>query len=46
MTDPREYMTLPYRVTDTTVFDFGWLRANAWAVFSIKAFVMPIALTG
>src|SRR5665647_2740470 len=46
MTEPREYMTLPYRVTETVVLDLGWLRANACAVFSISALDMPMALTG
>lgn len=46
ITEPREYMTLPYRVTDTVVEDSGWLRANAIATRSIMALLMPIALTG
>ena len=46
MTDPREYMTLPYLVTATRICESGWLRAKACAVFSISAFDMPIALTG
>jgi hypothetical protein len=29
ITDPREYMTFPYRVTETVVGDSGWFRAKA-----------------
>ena len=46
ITEPREYMTLPYRVTATVMCEAGWLRANACAVFSIRALLMPIAFTG
>ena len=31
---------------DTVVGDSGWLRANAWATFSIIDLLMPIALIG
>src|SRR6266850_8012525 len=31
---------------DTVVEDEGLLRAKAWAVFSMRAFVMPMALIG
>jgi hypothetical protein len=31
---------------ETVVATVGLLRANAWAVFSMSALVMPIALTG
>ena len=37
---------MPYRVIDTVVADSGWLRAKAWATFSIIALLMPIALIG
>ena len=46
MTEPREYMTFPYRVSETTVEEVGWWRAKAWAVFSMSALVMPMALIG
>ena len=46
ITEPREYMTLPYRTQETVVALCGLLRACAWATFSIIALVMPIALTG
>jgi hypothetical protein len=46
ITDPREYITFPYRVITILVFDFGLLRAKDVAVFSIKAFDIPIAFIG
>ena len=46
ITDPRENITLPYLVTAILVFDFGLFRANDIAVFSIKAFDIPIAFMG
>ena len=46
MTEPREYITLPYRTHETVVCAPGLFRACAWATFSMRALVMPIALTG
>ena len=46
ITEPREYMTLPYRTQETVVALFGLFRACAWATFSIRALLIPIALTG
>lgn len=46
ITEPREYMTLPYRTQETTVRLRGLLRAYAWATFSINALLIPIALIG
>jgi len=45
ITEPRDHITLPYRVS-AIVIPLAWVRAKACAVFSIRAFVIPIALTG
>jgi hypothetical protein len=46
ITDPLEYITFPYLVTDITVLESRLSLAKAIAVFSIKALLMPMALIG
>lgn len=46
ITEPREYMTLPYLTQETVGLLPCVLHAQACATFSISAFVMPIALMG
>ena len=46
MTEPREAITLPYRVPQIRVRSGDTVRALATNTFSIMAFEMPIALMG
>lgn len=46
MTDPREHMTLPYRVQQILVLSGDTVRDLATMTFSIMALEVPIALTG
>ena len=47
MTDPREHITLPYRVTAMTVcLVCPPSLAAAYAVFYMRALLMPMALMG
>ncbi|GGR34498.1 hypothetical protein GCM10010196_30690 [Agromyces mediolanus] len=46
ITEPREYMTLPYRVTEMTVSESRLFLAIDIAVFSMSALLIPIALIG
>ena len=46
MTEPREAMTLPYRVRHRTGSPGSICRERAITFFSMTAFVMPIALMG
>ena len=46
ITDPRDAMTLPYRVPQKTVPLSPCMRALATISFSISALDMPMALIG
>jgi hypothetical protein len=46
MTEPREYITFPYRTQQTVVEASSSIIVEEIATFSISAFVMPIALMG
>src|SRR5216683_2630749 len=46
MTDPRDPITLPYRVPHMTVPPESMWRDDATMTFSIMAFEMPMALIG
>lgn len=46
MTEPREAMTLPYRVKHRTGFPGSICLERAITFFSMTAFVIPIALMG
>src|SRR6516165_5578455 len=46
ITEPRDAITLPYRVTQMVLWPLARLRDFATATFSISAFDIPIALIG